>query len=294
MESNFRNTIREINALTYRELKKWINKPHVVIMMLIQPVLWMGLFGKAFNLTGIFKIPENILNSLPPYATQAVQQIFNSILTNLFGQANIDYFSYMAIGMTAVVALFAGLQTGMSLSWDRRLGYLNKLLASPISRGSIIVGKVLGGTVKALVQVLVIILIAIPLGLKLQIASASAVVAAALGITLFAMGIGMLMISITLRVKSWETQMTVMNLLNLPLMFTSNVLTPLAMMPSWLQTFAKFNPLTYAADIMRQALIMGSYASYAEIMRDLVILAGVAIALITIGVVAANRALRKE
>jgi len=284
----------EINALTVRELKKWINKPHVVIMMLIQPVLWIGLFGKAFNLTGIFSIPPDVLNSLPPFVTQQIQGLFNSIVARLFGTAQIDYFSYMAVGMMAVISLFAGLQTGMSLSWDRRLGYLNKLLVAPISRGSIIVSKVLGGTIKALTQSLIILAIAIPFGLKLNVAGLWQVLAAILGLVLFAVGIGTLMISITLRAKSWETQMTVMNLLNLPLMFASNVLVPLAMMPDWLQTVAKFNPLTYTADILRQALLMGSAASSSDIFKDLVILAFTAAILLAIGVAVASRSLRKE
>lgn len=284
----------EINALTLRELKKWLNKPHVVIMMLIQPVLWIGLFGKAFNLTGIFNIPPDILNNLPPYVTQQIQGMFNNIVARLFGTAQIDYFSYMAVGMMAVISLFAGLQTGMSLSWDRRLGYLNKLLASPISRGSIIVSKVLGGTIKALTQSLIILAIAIPFGLKLNVAGLWQVIAALFGLTLFAIGIGTLMISITLRAKSWETQMTVMNLLNLPLMFASNVLVPLTMMPNWLQTIAKFNPLTYTADILRQALLMGSAASTSTILEDLIILAITAVVLLTIGIIVASKSLRKE
>lgn len=286
--------ITEIQVLTVRELKKWLNKPYVVAMMLIQPLLWIGLFGKAFNLTGIFSIPPDLLKNLPPYVTQQIQTMFNGILSRLFGNAQIDYFSYMAIGMMAVISLFAGLQTGMSLSWDRRLGYLNKLLVSPISRGSIIVSKVLGGTVKALVQSLIILLIALPFGLKLEIAGLWQVLVALLGLVLFAIGIGTLMISITLKAKSWETQMTVMNLLNLPLMFASNVLVPLAMMPDWLQVVAKFNPLTYTADILRQALLMGTEASTSAILKDLGILTLTAAILLTVGVFVAGKTLRKD
>ncbi|MGC8753139.1 MAG: ABC transporter permease [Fervidicoccaceae archaeon] len=285
---------KEISALTMRELKKWVNRPVVVAMMLIQPVLWIGLFGKAFNLTGIFKIPPDLLNSLPPFVTQQIQGMFNSIIARLFGTANIDYFSYMAVGMMAVISLFAGLQTGMSLSWDRRLGYLNKLLAAPISRGSIIVSKVLGGTIKALIQSLIILAIAVPFGLKLNVAGLWQLLAAILGLVLFAIGIGTLMISITLRAKSWETQMAVMNLLNLPLMFASNVLIPINMMPEWLQTVAKLNPLTYTADILRQALLMGSESSSSAILKDLGILALTALILLAVGVFVASKTLRKE
>ncbi|MEM3491047.1 MAG: ABC transporter permease, partial [Fervidicoccaceae archaeon] len=92
----------------------------------------------------------------------------------------------------------------------------------------------------------------------------------------------------------WETQMTVMNLLNLPLMFASNVLVPLAMMPNWLQTVAKFNPLTYTADILREALLMGSSASSSTILKDLGILSITAAVLLLIGVIIASRSLRKE
>ncbi len=291
---SIRYVFSEITALTIRELKKWVRNPVVVIMMMIQPVLWIGLFGKAFNLTGLFQIPPEALANLPPEATQQFQELFNQIMTRTFGASGIDYFSYMALGMPSVIVLFASLSSGMSLSWERRFGFLNKLLVAPISRASIIISKVLGGTVKAIVQATVILLIAVPLGLKLDIAGWWQAIAVVLGLVLLAVGISMLIISLSLRTKSWEQQMAVMNLLNLPIMFTSNVLIPTSMMPTWLQKIASVNPLSYSADLTRQALLMGASADAHQILVDLGVLSLTALIMLVLGVIGASKVLRKE
>ena len=290
----FGRFLEEVSALTKREILKWIRTPVLVVLMVAQPALWIGLFGKAFNLTGMLRIPDELLGRLPPYVTQEVQAIFNRVLERVFGVSGIDYFSYMAVGMASVIVLFAGFSSGMSLSWDRRLGFLNKLLVAPISRSSILVSKILGGAIRAIIQAILILLIAIPLGLKLNPMGLEYVALSILGLALLAVGFSTLFISITLRVKSWETQTAVMNLLNLPIMFTSSVLYPTGIMPSWLRRIADINPLSYSADLTRQALLYGEHGSVSQVMLDLGALALTAGILLVIGTIVASKALRAE
>ena len=284
----------EIAALTSRELKKWYRNPVLIIIMTIQPLLWIGLFGKAFNLTGVFRIPEELLQSLPPYATQQFQEFVNNLFSRLFGSPGIDYFSYMALGMPSVIVLFAGMSSGMSIVWDRRLGYLNKLLVAPIHRGSIIISKIFGGTIRAIMQALIVILFAIPLGLTLDIAGIWQLLVAILGLILLAIGISAFFISVTLKAKTWESQMAIMNLLNLPIMFTSSVLYPLSLMPSWLQKIAKYNPLTYSADLTRNALLYGPSAENHVILKDFAFLLVTAVLLVIFGILVSSKALKME
>ncbi|MEM2746765.1 MAG: ABC transporter permease, partial [Candidatus Caldarchaeum sp.] len=143
--------LTEIQTLVGRELRKWVRSPFLMFMTMVQPVIWMGLFGKAFNLTGVFKISEDVLTQLPPDVTSRVGEVFNRIMASLFGVADMDYFSYMSVGMLSIVVLFTSMSSGMSVAWDRRLGFLNKLLAAPIKRGSIILAKVLSGVIRSVV-----------------------------------------------------------------------------------------------------------------------------------------------
>ncbi|MCX8191884.1 MAG: hypothetical protein N3F06_03665, partial [Nitrososphaerales archaeon] len=113
--------IDEVLALTMREVKKWIREPLLIFIMLIQPTLWLGFFGKAFNLTGLVSIPPEIIQELPPDKTRIIAELFNRALQNTFGGTT-DYFTYLSAGMLSVVVLFTSMFSGMSIVWDRRLG----------------------------------------------------------------------------------------------------------------------------------------------------------------------------
>jgi ABC-2 type transport system permease protein len=79
-------------------------------------------------------------------------------------------------------------------------------------------------------------------------------------------------IALTANVKSWEAHVAIMNLLNLPLMFSSNVLYPTKLMPDWLKPFASVNPLSFAADALRQASLYGATADLNTILLSFVVL----------------------
>jgi len=286
--------LTEVYVLLDRELKKWYRSPFLLAMTIIQPVIWTGLFGKALNLTGMFQIPEEMLSQLPPAVTSQIAQLFNRVMLNLFGTAELDYFSYMSVGMLSIVILFTSMSSGMSIAWDRRLGFLNKLLVSPIKRGSIIVSKVLSGVVRSVVQAVLVMLFAVALGARFSLAGPLSPLVVLLALTLLSLGLSSLFVSFAVRLKSWESQMAVMNLLNLPLMFASNALYPIKMMPSWLQVVATVNPISYAVDAVRQALLLGSSASVSAMLLDLAVLCVFALALVSIGVIVAEHGLRRS
>jgi len=116
-------------ALTHRDLRKWYKNPIQLFISLIQPVVWLGLFGKAMNF-GAFVSGAG--------GTQAQQ---NAIMLSMFGTTS--YFSFLACGMLAFFILFTAAFSGMSVVFDRRFGFLNKVLSTPVSRGTIVMAKVL-------------------------------------------------------------------------------------------------------------------------------------------------------
>ncbi|HEY4675120.1 MAG TPA: ABC transporter permease, partial [Candidatus Bathyarchaeia archaeon] len=239
-------------ALTNRELKKWYKAPMLFVLSIIQPIIWMGLLGKSINMGAL--IPTSIPGVDP-----------KTILQDTLGTS--DYFSFMAVGMIAFTALFTTMFSGMSVVWDRRLGFLNKVLSTPVSRAVIIFSKVLSATLRSIFQASIIIVIAVAFGLQFGVTFTPLNILGIFAILfLICMGLSSLFIAITIRSTRIETPMAVVNLINLPLMFASNAFFPTAYMPDWLQTIARFNPLTYTNDAVRQLLIFDM--NYAQLAVD--------------------------
>jgi ABC-2 type transport system permease protein len=97
---------------------------------------------------------------------------------------------------------------------------------------------------------------------------------------------------LALRSTDWQSQMAIMNLLNLPLLFGSNALFPSSFMPTWLQDFVKINPISYATDAGRQ-LLLGASTGFATLQFDFLYLTGFAVAFSLIGIVMSWRLLTK-
>jgi ABC-2 type transport system permease protein len=264
---------RGLWALTGRELKKWLKEPIMLLMAILQPVIWMGLFGKAMNLNAMFtasnlqldtsKIPENIVIgdvTIPrDVLIQAIQQMFSDIgakvMRNVFGIT--DYFSYMSVGMISMIVMFTTMFSGMSIVWDRRLGFLGKVLSTPVPRAAIILSKMLNAALRTVFQTTIILALAIIFGLKLSetftLFNLLGVYAA---VFLVSMGLSSLFLALALRSTRHETQMAIVNLINMPLMFASNIFFPINMMPKWMQTIARVNPVSYLTDAIRQLTVL--------------------------------------
>jgi len=239
-------------ALTNRELAKWYKVPVILIISLIQPIVWLAFFGKSMNFAAMFTNGLNIPGLNIP--KQVIDEIASEVLRANFGTT--DYFSFLAVGMLSFITLFTSLQSGMSIVWDRRLGVLGKLLTTPVPRGNIVMAKVLNSMIRSLVQSSIVLIIAILLGMKLNPnLNPLDVLGAYAALALMSMGFASLFVTLALRSTSWESQMAIMNLLNMPLMFASNSFYPVKSMPWWLKPIAYVNPLTYVNDINRQLLL---------------------------------------
>lgn len=286
--------IDETVALTKREIKKWLKNPFLLFMMLIQPVIWMGLFGKALNLSSFVSIPPEFLNQLPMELQVQLPSLLNQILNETFGGTT-DYFTFMAAGMLSVVVLFTAMFSGMSVVWDRRFGFLNKLLVAPIARGSIVLAKVLSSVIRSMLQGLLIFCVAF--GFGLQVGNAFGIfdfLGVLVALFLLSLGLTSMFLAVTMRIKSHETVIAVANLLNLPLTFASNALFPIQQMPPWLQTVAKLNPISYAADAVRSFILHSNAGlDVAKIAVDFQFLVAFALIFSLVGILVARSGLRK-
>ena len=264
-------------ALTHRDLRKWYKNPIQLFISLIQPIVWLGLFGKAMNF-GAF---------ISGAGGTSAQQ--NSIMLNMFGTTS--YFSFLACGMLAFVILFTAAFSGMSVVFDRRFGFLNKVLTTPVSRGAIVIAKVLQSVGRALIQAAIVLLIAVLLGMDVSHFTIIGIIGAFSIMFLMAFGLSSLYVMLALRSSDWQTQMAIINLLNLPLVFASNALFPTKLMPTWLQYIVKINPVSYANDAARQLLLGALGVNSLAI--DFIYLLAFAVLLSTSGIILSWRLLSK-
>jgi len=270
----------ETFALVVRDLKRWYRTPGQIILVFTTPLMWLLLFGQAFNIGKLAQGAPGI------------------DIREVFGGAT-DYFSFMAVGQTTFIILFGSLFSGVSLIWDRKTGFLSKLQVAPISRASIPVSRMLSTVVKSLLQAVVVLVLAslfvfIP-GLSGLRFSPDFGILEALGISAFLILLGLslaaLFVALGLIVKNEETLFGMINLLNFPLMFTSSALIPIALMPSWLKTVAGYNPITFVVDGMRQLVFHTSVGAQYSIGVDLLGITIFAALMISLGAVLSRKAL---
>ncbi len=278
--------------LTIRELKKWIRTPPLVFASLIQPLVWLALFGSAFNPTNL--VPTNI--PLPPGLS--LDSIRQAILSQTFGGAP-NYITYLTGGILCLILLFNSAFSGMSIVFDRRFSILNSFLAAPIPRTSIFLSRVLASVVKGMIQAVVVFALAllIPNGLRLAFGFNVLDLLGVFSVMfLLAFGFASLFTAIAIRISKWETLVAVINLLNLPLLFASGALLPITSMPDWLQTIARVNPISRASETARILIVQGSVsaADMSTIIFDVSFLVGFAVVFTVLGVIASRLALRAE
>jgi ABC-2 type transport system permease protein len=304
---------RGLWALTRRELKKWLSDPVMLVMFVLQPLIWMGLLGKSMNIGGLFSanninlqgpipIPSSavIFPPVPPGTTnvfingtllsQMIDEMGSSIMQNTFGVT--DYFSFMAVGMVSMIVMTTTMFSGMSIVWDRRLGFLDKVISTPVSRAAIIFAKILNATFRAMFQATVILALAYLLGLQF---SSTFTPLNLLGVyaAIFLLGVGLSSVFIAFSIRStrMERPMQFISLITMPLMFASNTFFPVNLMPDWMQAIAKVNPLTYLTDAIRRLTILPMEAS--TLALDFTYLGLFAAVLATIGIVLAWRYLTR-
>jgi ABC-2 type transport system permease protein len=181
---------------------------------------------------------------------------------------NPSYFEFMAPGIMTMVVMMA-LMTGLphAISYEKDIGTLDGMLTAPIKKISIILGKSLAQTVRGLIQGIIVLILAILL-FDVVINGSLLLVFLVLFLNVFSfVGMGILITSFT---GKEETATMMMMTIMFPMMFLSGVFFPIQQMPVFMQTIAKFFPLTYAADAMRKVMILG--ANIPAISMDLIFL----------------------
>jgi len=200
-----------------------------------------------------------------------------------------SYFQFVAPGIIAMVVMMA-LMTGLphAISYEKDMGTLDGMLAAPISRLSIILGKVMAQTIRGMIQGFIILLLAVVL-FGVVIEGSILLVIALIILTVFSfVGLGILITSFT---DKEETATMVMMTLMFPMMFLSGVFFPIQQMPWYMQDLAHILPLTYATTALRKVMVLG--ADVPAVGTEILILIGFGVILLAVAVPMFRRAMSR-
>ena len=208
--------------MTVRDMRALWRQPWFVAITLLQPVIWLLLFGALFK--SVAQIPG-------------------------FGSAS--YIDFLTPGIVMMTALFSAGWSGMSTIQELERGTLDRLLTSPLKRVSFIAGRVLQSTAVVAIQSVIILAIAYAAGARFSLGGAAVllVFAGLLGaaFTAFSNGIALL-------ARNEQTLIGAVNFLILPLTFLSAAFMQKSLMPVWIQHVADYNPVSWATESARQLL----------------------------------------
>ena len=189
--------------------------------------------------------------------------LFGAVLTRarIIPTGDIPYLDFIAPGILAQSALFVSIFYGVAVIWERDLGITNKLLVSPTPRAALILGKALSAGVRSLSQAVIIYVVALLMGVKLNwnpLAISGVLSIVILGAALFST----LSLIIACLVKTRERFMGIGQLITMPLFFASNAIYPLSLMPDWLRTISRVNPLSYQVDALRALMLQNGTSNF--------------------------------
>ncbi|MDD1659184.1 MAG: ABC transporter permease [Methanomicrobiales archaeon] len=167
--------------------------------------------------------------------------------------AGVNYIQFLVPGIVGMTLLFSSTFTGISVLWDREFGFLKEIMVAPVSRISIVLGRIAGGATTSLIQGATILLLSIPLGFSIH-----GVLEVLLAI-LFMLLISVIFISLGLvfasNMKDIHGFNMITNFIVFPLFLLSGALFPVGNLPPQVQVFAYLDPLTYGVDGLRGALL---------------------------------------
>jgi ABC-2 type transport system permease protein len=232
-------------ALWYRELKVFSREKSRIVSSLFTPLLWIIVFGGG--------------------------------LGSAVSLGGINYQVFIFPGILAMTILFSSVFFGLYIVWDKKIDFFKEVLVAPLSRTTIFAGKMLGGSIDALIQGCAMLLFGLVLGVRY---TALNLFFSFIFMFLLASAMVSLGLIIGSNMGSVEGFQLIVSFLVFPMFFFSGALFPIKDLPSWLFAFTIVDPVTYAVDGIRGTLLG---ASTMPITTNLFLLLGFAAVMIGVG-----------
>jgi len=221
--------IRCLEGIVVRECRRFLNQRSRFIAALVRPLVWLFIFAAGFRMVLGVSI-------IPPYETYVLYEV------------------YITPGLIAMIQLFNGMQSSLSMVYDREMGSMKTLLVSPLPRWYLLTCKLLAGVAVSILQVYVFLAIAAFWDIQAPPRGYLALLPA-LALSGLMMGaLGMLLSS---AIKQLENFAGVMNFVIFPMFFASSALYPLWRVKEsslLLYYVCAYNPFTHAVEVIRFAL----------------------------------------
>jgi ABC-2 type transport system permease protein len=224
--------LRDVSAMIELELRRLKHDRTELYSRAIQPILWLVIYG-------------SIMSTVKAIPT-----------------GNIPYTAFITPGIMVQSMTFISIFYGLTIVWERESGILKKLLVTPASRYSLVLGRAMAAAPRALFQVLIIVPIAIFIGVNF-VPNIFYFVSALLIIIFSSAGFAAMSILIASLLKTRERFMGIGQAITMPLFFASNALYPIKIMPPLIQQFSLLNPLSYIVDAVRGLMISGDLSNLA-------------------------------
>jgi ABC-2 type transport system permease protein len=245
--------IRAFNGIVWRELLRFLLQRERFFAALVRPLIWLIIFAAGFRAALGISI-------IPPYQTY------------------ITYDVYITPGLLAMIQLFNGMQSSLSMVYDREMGSMRVLLTTPLPRWFLLLSRLFAGVAVSLLQVYTFLLVAYFCGVELPPWGYVTVLPALILSGMMFGALGMLLSS---TIKQLENFAGVMNFVIFPMFFASSALYPLWKMREgslWLYYLCLYNPFTYAVELIRFAFYMEvNWLALAVVVGCLVVFLGLSV-----------------
>jgi ABC-2 type transport system permease protein len=223
------HALRALHGVLTRELLRFVQQRARFFAALVRPLIWLFVFAAGFR-------AALGLSIIPPYETY------------------VPYEVYITPGLVAMIQLFNGMQSSLSMVYDREMGSMRVLLTSPLPRWYVLFCKLLASTLVSLLQVYCFLAITPLVGVKFPLAG---YFAAAPALVLTGMVMGAVGLFLSSLIRQLENFAGVMNFVIFPMFFLSSALYPLWKMQEssdLLYYLCSLNPFTHAVELIRFSL----------------------------------------
>jgi ABC-2 type transport system permease protein len=222
--------MRALRAVTTREIIKFVQQRGRLLSALVRPLMWLAVFAAGFyNVFGV--------SIIPPYKTYVTYQV------------------YIVPGLLGIILLFHGMQSSLSMVYDREMGVMRLLLTAPLPRWVLLVCKLVAGCALSVITCYVFMLVCIPFGVTFEATGWLAVLPALIAAGLM---LGSLWLFLSVHIKQLENFAGAMNFVMFPMFFFSSALYPLWKLREGgseaIYWVSLINPFTHAVEMIRFAL----------------------------------------
>ncbi len=221
-----------MGGIIWREALRFVHQRGRFVSALVRPLVWLFIFAAGFrSVLGV--------SIIPPYQTYILYDV------------------YITPGLMAMIQLFNGMQSSLSMVYDRETGNMRTLLVSPFPRWYLLASKLLAGAAVSVLQVYAYLLIAYFWGIEPDSLWGYITVLPAL--LLSGLMLGALGMALSSLVRQLENFAGVMNFVIFPMFFASSALYPIWKVQEgspWLARVCELNPFTYAVELIRFAFYL--------------------------------------